>query len=119
GIVFSRNTTQSVARDNYIHDQTIPIQVSKSHNNEVYNNTISNTNTTGISLIGDASGNKIYNNSIINAQSGLTIKNTATNNTIYSNMIINPIRKGIVVDENIANYNSIEDSNQIINDKTL
>src|SRR5690349_5460834 len=78
GIVFSRNTTHSVARNNYVHDQATPIQVSRSHNNEVYNNIISNT-TTGISLIGDSSGNKIYNNTIMNAQSAFSIKNTAAN----------------------------------------
>ena len=74
GIVFSRNTTHSVARNNYVHDQTIPIQIAASYNNAVYNNTISNTNTTGIYVIGDSSGNKIYNNTIMNAESGLTSK---------------------------------------------
>ena len=89
GIVFSRNTTQSVARKNYVHDQTIPIQIAASYNNAVYNNTISNTNTTGISIIGDSSGNKIFNNNIMNAQSAFGIKNTAANNMIYANKLIN------------------------------
>ena len=88
GIVFSRNTTHSVARNNYVHDQTIPIQIATSYNNAVYNNTISNTNTTGISIIGDSSGNKIFNNNIMNAQSAFGIKNTAENNMIYANKLI-------------------------------
>ncbi|MGB8035922.1 MAG: right-handed parallel beta-helix repeat-containing protein, partial [Nitrososphaeraceae archaeon] len=88
GIVFSRNTTHSVARNNYVHDQTIPIQIAASYNNAVYNNTISNTNTTGISIIGDSSGNKIFNNTIMNAQSAFGIKNTAANNMIYANKLI-------------------------------
>jgi len=94
GIVFSRNTTHSVARNNYVHDQATPIQVSRSHNNEVYNNIISNT-TTGISLIGDSSGNKIYNNTIMNVQSAFSIKNTAANNMIYANKLIDVKSLGI------------------------
>jgi len=94
GIVFSRNTTHSVARNNYVHNQATPIQVSRSHNNEVYNNIVSNT-TTGISLIGDSSGNKIYNNTIMNAQSAFSIKNTAANNMIYANKLIDVKSLGI------------------------
>src|ERR1051326_4831562 len=89
GIVFSRNTTHSVARNNYVHDQTIPIQIAASYNNAVYNNIISNTNTTGISIIGDSSGNKIFDNNIMNAESAFGIKNTASNNMIYANKLIN------------------------------
>ena len=89
GITFSRNTTHSVARNNYVHDQIIPIEIAASYNNAVYNNTISNTNTTGISVIGDSSGNKIFNNTIMNAQSAFGIKNSATNNMIYANKLIN------------------------------
>ena len=89
GIVFSRNTTHSVARNNYVHDQTTPIQIAASYNNAVYNNIISNTNTTGILIIGDSSGNKIFDNNIMNAQSAFGIKNTAANNMIYANKLIN------------------------------
>jgi Periplasmic copper-binding protein (NosD) len=72
-----------------VHDQTIPIQIAASYNNAVYNNIISNTNTTGISIIGDSSGNKIFDNNIMNAQSAFGIKNTAANNMIYANKLIN------------------------------
>ena len=89
GIVFSRNTTHSIARNNYVHDQTTPIQIAASYNNAVYNNIISNTNTTGILIIGDSSGNKIFDNNIMNAQSAFGIKNTAANNMIYANKLIN------------------------------
>lgn len=94
GITFSRNTTNSVARNNYVHNQTIPIELSEAHEDEVYNNTISNTNTTGIYMIGDSSGNKIYNNTIMNAESGLSIKNTATNNMVYGNKLIDVKSEG-------------------------
>src|ERR671921_886705 len=91
GITFSRNTTHSVARNNYVHDQIKPIEVSRSHNNEVYNNMISNTSTAGISLIGDSSGNMIYNNKIINSE-----------------------LKDIDMDKEMVKHNVIEDTNQII-----
>jgi hypothetical protein len=89
GITFSRNVTQSVAKNNYVHNQLVPIEIAASYNNKVYNNTISDTNTTGISVIGDSSGNMIYNNTIMNTKSGLDIRNTATNNTAYDNKIVN------------------------------
>jgi hypothetical protein len=38
-----RNTTQSVARNNYMHNQIISIEMSASYNNGVYNNTILHT----------------------------------------------------------------------------
>ena len=94
GITFSRNTTNSVARNNYVHNQMFPIEISSSYNNEVHNNTISNTNTTGVKVIGDASGNKIYHNTIMNAKSGLDIRKTATNNMVYDNKIIGVKSKG-------------------------
>jgi mannuronan 5-epimerase len=115
GITFSRNTTHSVARNNYVHDQIKPIEVSNSHNNEVYNNMISNTNTAGISLIGDSSENKIYNNTIIDSQIGLSINDTSTNNKIYNNnKIINSKLKDIDIDKEIAKHNVIDDTNQLI-----
>ena len=44
GIAFSRNVTSSlIAKDNYIYNQPRAIHISKSNNNEIYNNTISNS----------------------------------------------------------------------------
>ncbi|HEY6885500.1 MAG TPA: hypothetical protein VI278_15810, partial [Nitrososphaeraceae archaeon] len=45
-------------------------------------------------VIGDASGNKIYNNTIMNAKSSLDIRKTATNNMVYNNKIIGVKSKG-------------------------
>ena len=60
GISFSRNTTNSIAKGNLIHDKTTTIFLDESSNNEVYNNRISNSNTSGITLTDDSSENKIY-----------------------------------------------------------
>ena len=68
----------------------------------------------------DSSGNKVYNNIIQNATSGITIKkekgeNTVHNNSIYSNQIISPLLKAIVANSNVSKTNSIElSSNKII-----
>ncbi|MPZ08561.1 MAG: hypothetical protein GEU26_19495, partial [Nitrososphaeraceae archaeon] len=42
GIMFSRNMFDSVARNNIVSDEEQGIVISESHNNEIYNNTISN-----------------------------------------------------------------------------
>jgi mannuronan 5-epimerase len=89
GIAFSRNVTNSIAKDNYIYDQPRAIHISKSHNNEIYNNTISNS-TSAISLISGSSSNKIYDNNIANAKNPLRIDpGLEQTNTIYSNRIVN------------------------------
>ena len=45
GIMFSRNMTNSIARNNYVYNEEQCIFVSASHNNQVYNNTVSNCTT--------------------------------------------------------------------------
>ena len=81
--------TNSIARDNYIYDQERAIHISESHNNEMYNNIISNS-TPAISLIGGSSSNKIYDNIIVNTKSPLMLDpGLEQTNTIYSNTIFN------------------------------
>jgi hypothetical protein len=43
GLMFSRNMFDSVARNNLISNEDKALSVSESHNNEIYNNTISNS----------------------------------------------------------------------------
>ena len=51
GISFSRNTYNSIARNNIISNQETPLEISNSHNDDVYGNRISKTtNSTGISI---------------------------------------------------------------------
>ncbi|HZA71193.1 MAG TPA: right-handed parallel beta-helix repeat-containing protein [Nitrososphaeraceae archaeon] len=84
GIAFSINTTNSVARNNYVHDQPRCISFNReSNHNEVYNNTISNCKM-GVFLSGTGN-NTIYNNEITDTQSGIVLYNI--NNSIYDNQI--------------------------------
>ncbi|MGN6624175.1 MAG: right-handed parallel beta-helix repeat-containing protein [Candidatus Nitrosocosmicus sp.] len=114
GISFSRNTTGSVARDNFITNQETPIELSASDNNQVYNNIIINVkNTSGITLKAGSSESKIFNNTIKNAESGIQLSN-ATNNEIYNNSITKTTDAGIKIDEkslgNKLQGNIIKDS---------
>lgn len=63
GIAFSINTTKSVAKNNYIHDQS-----------------------GGISFNRGSDHNAVYNNTILNCKTGVNLDNTG-NNSIYDNKI--------------------------------
>jgi parallel beta-helix repeat protein len=89
GIAFSRNMTNSIVRDNYLYDQGRAIHVSESHNNEIYNNTVSNAKS-AITLISGSSANKIHDNNILNSTTPLRIDpGLDQSNTIYTNRIEN------------------------------
>jgi mannuronan 5-epimerase len=116
GIMFSRNMYNSVARNNYVHDEVKGIFVSASHNNEIYNNKVSDSGD-GIYLKAESSNNKIYDNNIINATSnGILVNTGASDNTFTSNTIINATELGINVDEDSAD-NNIFENNKLINSK--
>jgi parallel beta-helix repeat protein len=115
GIMFSINMYNSVARNNYVHDEAKGIFVSASHNNEIYNNTVSDS-IDGIYLKSESSKNNIYDNTIINATSnGILVNTGASDNTFSSNTIINATEFGIDVDEDSVN-NKFENNN-LINSK--
>jgi poly(beta-D-mannuronate) C5 epimerase len=117
GITFSRNMTNSVARDNYLHEQNNAILVSQSHNNEIYNNAISKSNP-GITLKNASSGNKIYRNSIINSTNATSIKTGAHGNILYSNTIVlndTTKAKAIVFDNDSKSLDDTFRDNRIVN----
>jgi mannuronan 5-epimerase len=106
GIAFSINTTNSVAKNNYVHDQPRCISFNRDSNfNEVYNNNISNCKI-GVYLSGTSS-NHIHNNTISNTRDGINLKNFK--NVIHENKIVNSIR-GIVYSANDSL--ALTDSNQ-------
>jgi mannuronan 5-epimerase len=117
GIAFSRNMTNSIARDNYLHEQNKAILVSQSHNNEIYNNTISKSNP-GITLINASSANKIYRNSIINSTNATSIKTGAHGNILYLNTIVlnyTTNAKAIVFDNDSKSLDNTFRDNRIVN----
>jgi mannuronan 5-epimerase len=117
GIMFSRNMYNSVARNNYIHNEVNGIFVSASNNNQVYNNTVSDSGE-GIYLKALAHNNKIHDNTIKNAKSnGILINTGAHDNTFSSNTIINATKFGINVDPDSTNNNNTFENNKLINAK--
>jgi mannuronan 5-epimerase len=117
GIMFSRNMYDSIAKNNYIHNEVNGIFVSASNNNQVYNNTISDS-AEGIYLKAEAANNKIHDNSITNPKSnGILINTGAHDNTFISNTIINATKFGINVAPDSTNNNNTFENNKLINSK--
>ena len=91
GIFFSRNMTNSIARDNYVKNATSGIIVSESSNNHIHNNTIEAATSEGILLFNPSE-----------PDDGLTVNNLVYNNTIsISDTGINATRSYDNILENI------------------
>ena len=119
GIMFSKNMTDSVARDNYVHDESKCIFISQSHRNEIYNNQVSDCSS-GIRLFHDSSGNIVRKNTIANSKSGLNLEGIGPDNQIYSNTIVNATEKAIDIEEDSMNaINDIFENNEIISFESL
>ena len=113
GIMFSRNMYDSIARNNYVHDEKKCIFVSDSHNNEIYNNTVSNCDT-GILVHNFATENKVYNNNIIKPEKGINVKTGASSNQFYSNNIVDAEEIPISIKKSDKTNNNIFEKNSII-----
>ncbi len=114
GIMFSRNMYDSVATDNHVYNQTNCISVNtQSHNNEVYNNRVSECKN-GIDLRNGAYNNDIHHNIIIESGNGIKLHTGASNNTFHYNTIIitNPKEIGISIDPDTKDNRF--DNNQMI-----
>src|SRR5215207_909575 len=96
GIFFSRNMSDSIARNNQIYNATTGIMVSESPNNQIYNNTIEAATSQGIRLQnpvvpddGLTEGNLVYNNTIISSGEGIGATRSHDNileNNTFSNI---------------------------------
>jgi parallel beta-helix repeat protein len=86
GIMFSRNMYNSIARNNYVHNEGIAIFVSQSHNNEIYNNTVSDSSN-AIYLKDSSSNNIIHHNTVINSPQGISAFGAGPGNTFYLNSV--------------------------------
>lgn len=96
GIFFSRNMTDSIARDNYVKNATSGIIISESSNNQIYNNTIEAAESEGILLFNPAEpddgltvNNLVYNNTISGSATGVNATRSYDNileNIVFSNI---------------------------------
>jgi mannuronan 5-epimerase len=101
GIMFSRNMYDSVARYNIVSNEDKGIVISESHNNEIYNNTVSDSGS-GIDLDTESSKNKIQDNIVANIpySSALVVEDgAAEQNMLYSNTLVNSNGQRINLDQ--------------------
>src|ERR671914_2543799 len=94
GIFFSRNMTDSIARNNQVINARVGILVSESPNNQIYDNTIEGATSQGIRFFnpevpddGVTEGNIVYNNVISNSEDGVAAarsQNNIVENTTFS-----------------------------------
>ena len=81
----------SIARNNILSNEDNGIVISESHNNEVYNNIVSDSGT-GIDIDEDSFENVVYNNTIINIpdpSEALHLRDGASEqNMLHSNILI-------------------------------
>ncbi len=95
-IFFSRNMTDSIARNNHVINAETGILLSESPNNQVYNNTIEGATGEGIRLLnpeladdGMTEGNLVYDNAISDSEIG--IRATRSHNNIVQNTTFSDI----------------------------
>jgi poly(beta-D-mannuronate) C5 epimerase len=116
GIDFSRNMYNSLARNNLVYNEAQGIFVSQSHNNQVYNNTISDS-ADGIYVNSGSTNNKIYDNTIMNSKShAILIKNASSENTFYTNKIVSTKKEGLNISQDTTSKNNTFSNNQIVSD---
>jgi len=115
GLDFSRNMYNSIARNNIIYNEPKGILVSQSHNNMIYNNTISNSGD-GINVGYGSTRNKIYNNTIMNSISDALLVNMGSSeNTFSSNKIVSATPQGLKIVQDATSKNNVFSNNQLVN----
>jgi parallel beta-helix repeat protein len=113
-IDFSRNMYNSIARNNIIYNEPSGVFVSQSHNNQIYNNTISKSKT-GINVNSASSNNKIFGNTISNSMSNaILVASGASGNTFSSNKIVSSNPQGLKIVQDPTSKNNIFSNNQIV-----
>jgi mannuronan 5-epimerase len=95
-IFFSRNMTDSIARNNHVINARTGVLVSESPNNQIYNNTVEGATSNGIRLLnpdiaddGVTEGNIVYNNAISDSRDGVSASRSQNNiveNTTFSDI---------------------------------
>ena len=115
GLDFSRNMYNSIARNNIVYNEPKGILVSQSHNNMIYNNTISNSGV-GINVGYGSTRNKIYDNTIMNSISdALLVNKGSLENTLSSNKIVSATPQGLKINQDATSTNNVFSNNQLIN----
>jgi parallel beta-helix repeat protein len=114
GIDFSRNMTSSIARNNIVYNEPSGLFVSQSHNNQIYNDTISNSKS-GINVNSGSSNNKIFGNTVSNSiTNAILVASGASGNSFTSNKIVSSTPQGLKIEQDPTSKNNIFSNNQLI-----
>jgi mannuronan 5-epimerase len=114
GIVFSRNMYNSAVRNNVVYNEPIGISVSQSHNNQIYNNTVSKSGS-GIQVATSSSNNKMFGNTVANSISqAILLINGSSGNTFSDNKLVSSTPAGLQIVQDSTSKNNIFSNNQII-----
>jgi len=109
GIMLSRNMTNSIVEGNNIYNENVTgIAISDSYYNQIFKNTISNSEV-GIFLNVKASSNQIFKNTISNSNNGIVFSSDAvSDNALRDNKIIliNPDQTDITFQGDSENQNN-------------
>ena len=104
----------SIARNNIVYNEPSGVFVSQSHNNQIYNNTISKSGD-GINVNSGSSNNKILGNTITNSiNNAILLNNGSSGNTFSSNKIVSSTPQGLMIEQDPTSKNNIFSDNQII-----
>ena len=112
-IMFSKNMTNSIVRNNIVYDEIQAISLSDSYNNQIYGNIISDSQRgIHIKLIephkySSDFENYIFNNTLTNSLIGIRIDSGIHNNFIHNNNILNSKFAGILISNFTHTNNSI------------
>ncbi len=104
--------TNSIARNNIVYNEPSGIFVSQSHNNQIYNNTISKCGD-GININSGSSNNKILANTIFHSTTNaIFVASGASSNTFSSNKIVASSPQGLKIEQDPTSKNNIFSNNQ-------
>jgi parallel beta-helix repeat protein len=114
GIDFSRNMYNSIARNNIVYNEPSGVFVSQSHKNQIYNNSISKSES-GINVNSGSSNNKFSGNTISNSLSNaILLTSGASANTFTSNKISGSTPESLKIEQDPTSKNNILPNNQLI-----
>lgn len=110
GILLSINTTHSVVRGNYVHDQVSCFGSSRGSNfNTIEDNLLSNCN---IAMnLADTSNNLISNNSIVGAQDAVVLRDLTNN--IFHNKVQNSTNGIVILNSSAGDKSNIDKDREI------
>jgi parallel beta-helix repeat protein len=101
-------------RNNIIYNEPAGVFVSRSHSNQIYNNTVS-TSGNGI-YMNSGTNNKMNGNTLMNSKShAILINNGSNGNTFYSNKIVSATKEVIDIGQYSTSSNNVFSNNHVIN----